>query len=113
MKRYLISFDDGAMDHIPERELPGVSEAARAVVRAAKAAGVWVFGGGLPRQQSAIVSVSGHIANAPFPETKPVVGGFAIVEVSSQDEALAWAAKLSAACRCPQDVREIGWDPES
>jgi len=39
MKRYLISFDDGAMN-IPEGDLPAVSEASHAVVRAAKDAGV-------------------------------------------------------------------------
>ena len=47
MRRYLISFDDGSMDHIPEEELPVVGEAAREVVREAKAAGIWIFGGGL------------------------------------------------------------------
>ena len=32
MTRYLISFDDGAMDFIPEEEGPDVAEAAHAVV---------------------------------------------------------------------------------
>ena len=33
MPRYLISFDDGSMDHIPEEDWPAVGEAAHAVVR--------------------------------------------------------------------------------
>jgi hypothetical protein len=33
--------------------------------------------------------------------------------VPSRDEALAWAAKIADACQCPQEVREIGYDPES
>jgi hypothetical protein len=35
MPRYLISFDDGAMDHIPDADWPAVGDAAHAVVRAA------------------------------------------------------------------------------
>jgi hypothetical protein len=46
MARYLISFDDGAMDFIPEEEMPAVADAAHAVVDEAKDAGVWVFTGG-------------------------------------------------------------------
>ena len=42
MPRYLISFDDGSMDHIPEEDLPAVGEAAHKVVREAKAAGIWI-----------------------------------------------------------------------
>ena len=47
MTRYLISFDDGAMDFIPEEEMPDVADAAHAVVREAQVAGVWVFAGGV------------------------------------------------------------------
>ena len=45
MPRYLISFDDGAMDFIPEEEMPAVTEASHAVIREAQDAGVWVFAG--------------------------------------------------------------------
>ena len=55
MPRFLISFDDGSMDHIPDGDWPEVGEASHAVVREAKAAGVWIFGGGLLRQQATIV----------------------------------------------------------
>ena len=30
----------------------------------------------------------------------------------SREEALQWAAKIAVACRCAQEVREIGADPE-
>jgi len=113
MARYLISFDDGSMNHIPAEDWPSVGEASHAVVREAKAAGVWIFGGGVERQQASIVETDGSIADGPSPETKAVVGGFSIVEVSSHEEALAWAAKIAAACRCAQEVREIMDDPES
>jgi hypothetical protein len=47
MTKYLISFPSSAMDHIPQDEFSDVSAAAHAVLREAKAAGVWVFGGGI------------------------------------------------------------------
>jgi hypothetical protein len=113
MPRYLISFDDGSMDHIAEADLPAVGEAAHAVVRQAKAAGVWIFGGGLQRQQSTIVATDGTVKAGSLPETKAVIGGFSIIEVASRADALAWAARLAESCRCAQEVREIMFDPES
>jgi len=106
MHRYLISFDDGTMI-IPDEDLPAVSDASRAVVREIKAAGAWIFGGGILTQQASIVAVDGSVSDGPFPETKAILGGFSIIEVASRDDALSWAAKLAAACRCTQEVREI------
>jgi hypothetical protein len=113
MPRYLISFDDGSMDHIPDEDWPAVGEASHKVVREAKAAGVWIFGGGVQRQQSTIVATDGTATVGPVPETKAVIGGFSIIEVSSREEALFWAAKIAAGCRCAQEVREIMFDSES
>jgi hypothetical protein len=110
MKRYLISFDDGAMT-FPEEETPAVGEAAHQVVRAAQEAGVWVFGGGVESQRASIVATDGMITDGPYPETKAVIAGFAIVEVPSREEALEWATKFAVACRCAQEVREIMFDP--
>jgi hypothetical protein len=110
MTRYLISFDDGAMT-LPEEELPAVGEAAHAVVREAQDAGVWIFGGGVERQQASIVATDGTVTDGPYPETKAVIGGFVMIDVPSREEALKWAAKFAAACRCPQEVREIMFDP--
>jgi hypothetical protein len=109
--RYLISFDDGAMT-FPEDELPAVAEAAHRVVEEAKAAGVWVLGGGVESQRASIVATDGTVAEGPYPETKSVIGGFAVVDVPTRDEALQWAAKIAVACRCAQEVRELLPDPE-
>ncbi|MFI0900425.1 YciI family protein [Streptomyces sp. NPDC020983] len=111
MTRYLISFDDGAMD-FPEEDLPAVAEAAHAVVREAQEAGVWVFGGGLHTQRASVVAPDGTVGEGPFPETKAVLGGFSVVDVPSREEALRWAARIAASCRCAQEVREIMDDPE-
>ena len=110
MTRYLISFDDGAMT-FPEADAAAVGEAAHGVVRAAQDAGVWVFGGGLQSQPASIVAIDGIVTDGPYPETKAVIGGFAIVDVPSRDDAMEWAAKFAAACRCAQEVREIMFDP--
>lgn len=111
MTRYLISFDDGAMNDIPEEDWPAVGEAAHAVVREAQEAGVWIFGGGVESQRASIVETDGTTVDGPDPESKAVIGGFSIVDVPSREEALAWAASFSRACRCAQEVREIMNDP--
>lgn len=113
MPRYFISFDEGAMAHIPDADWSAVAEAAHAVVRDAKAAGVWIFGGGIERQQATLVSPDGTIRRSPLPEKKAVVGGFSIIEVPSIDQARMWAARIAVACRCAQEIREIMFDPES
>jgi len=113
MPRYLISFDDGAMT-FPEEELPAVADAAHAVVREAMDAGVWVFGGGLaPLEEASVVDTDGTVAERPYAGSRKThVSGFSVVEVPSREEALAWAAKIAAACRCAQEIREFMPDPE-
>ena len=111
MTRYLVSFDDGAMT-FPEEELPDVAEAAHAVVREAMDAGVWVFGGGLfPPEEVSVVDRDGTVADGPYPESKAYIGGFSVIDVPSREEALKWAAKTAAACRCAQEVHEFMPDP--
>jgi hypothetical protein len=112
MTRYLISFDDGAMDHIPAEDLPAVSEAAHAVQQELVDAGAWVFGGGLERQRASVVATDGMVTDGPYPEVKEIIGGLTIIDVPSLEEALAWAGKIAAGCRCAQEVREIMADPE-
>ena len=62
-------------------------------------------------QQASVVATDGTITDGPYPETKEVIGGFAVVDVSSREEALDWAAKIAVACRCAQEVRELLPDP--
>jgi hypothetical protein len=112
MTRYLISFDDGAMDFIPEDEGPAVSEAAHAVIRDAQDAGVWVFAGGVcPHDEVSVrvVATDGTVTDGA--ESKAYIAGVTIIDVPSREEALQWAAKIAAACRCAQEVREFAPDP--
>jgi hypothetical protein len=112
MPRYLISFDDGAMDHIPDEEGPAEGKAALAVIQAARDAGVYVFAGGLESEQASIVGTDGSFTDGPYPETKEVIGGLTVVDVASREEALNWAAKIAAACRCAQEVRVFQPGPD-
>jgi hypothetical protein len=113
MQRFLISFDDGAMAHVSGADLEAASVESRAVVEDAKRAGAWIFGGGLQSQRASIVAPDGTITDGPSPQEKVGVGGFSVIEVADRDEALEWAARIAAACRCAQEVREIMYDPES
>lgn len=113
MTRYLVSFDDGSMDHIPDEDLAAVGRASHAVVQEAVDAGVWVLGAGVERQRADLVATDGTVSDGPEPGAKAVVGGFCVLDVASRDEALAWAAKIAAACRCAQEVRSLMPDPET
>lgn len=107
MAQYLISFDDGAMS-FPEAEMPGVAKAARAVVQEAIDAGVFMFSGGVDyRAAHAVVDTDGMVTDGPYPESKELIGGVFVVDVPTWEAALEWAAKVAAACRCAQDVREF------
>ena len=107
MTRYLISFNEHAMDHIPEEEITAVGEAAHAVVKEAQDAGVWVFAGGLDEDvEPVIVAGDGTVTAGTYP-----LGGMTIIDVPSREAALEWAAKIAIACRCAQEVSAFGRDP--
>lgn len=113
MPRYLISFPSGAMGHISAEELPAVGEAAHAVVREAIDAGVLVFAGGLSGDgEPMLVDADGTITGGTYPQTNELDGGFAVFEVPSREAAVHWAAKIAAACRCAQELREFAPDSE-
>ena len=113
MTKYLISFPAPAMD-IPEEDWAEVGEAARAVIREAKQAGVYVFGGGINEGVAPLmIAADGAVTNETYPQTKEFSGGFCLLELPSRDAAIEWAAKIAKACRCSQELREFQYDPES
>lgn len=76
MAKYLISFPSAAMN-VPDGELEAVGQDARAVIRQAKAAGVYVFGGGIDETvPPVLVSADGAVAEGGYPWTPPLNGGF-------------------------------------
>ena len=82
-----------------------------------QASGVWVFAGGLhPADTATVVRASGGevlTTDGPFAETKEQLGGFWIIKADDLDAALAWAAKGSAACQAPVEVRPFQEDVEA
>ncbi len=80
-----------------------------------QAAGAWVFAGGLQGAEIAtVVRTEGGTTtttDGPFPEAKEQLGGFWIIDVEDLDAALAWAAKGSAACAGPVEVRPFQTEP--
>jgi hypothetical protein len=113
MTKYLISFPAPAMD-IPEEDRFEVGEAARAVIREAKRAGTYVFGGGINEEVAPLmVAADGGITSGTYPQTRDLTGGFCVLELPSRDAAIEWAAKIAKACRCSQELREFHYDPES
>lgn len=113
MTKYLISFPSGAMV-VPAEEFQAVADASHDVVREAKAAGVWVFGGGIDESiQPVMVDAAGSVTPGTYPQTRQIEGGYAVLELPSYEAAVEWAAKLATACRCAQEVRAFHYDPES
>ncbi|MFO1337180.1 MAG: YciI family protein [Burkholderiaceae bacterium] len=113
MTKYLISFPSAAMV-IPQGEFQAVADAAHAVIQEAKVAGVYVFGGGIDEGVAPVkVSADGSVAEGTYPQTRQIEGGYTILELPSREAAVAWAAKIAAACRCAQELREFMYDPMS
>jgi hypothetical protein len=110
MTRYLISFDHGAMDSIPDEEEPAVRGETRAVIQDFKDAGVWVFAAGVyPHSEvsASVVAPDGTVTDG----AENTIAGVTIIDVASRQEALGWAARLAAACRCPLEVHEFAPNP--
>ena len=112
MPRFIISFNDGDMQ-VADNEWQQVADDSHAVVREAKAAGVWIFGGGFHTYEPVVVSEDGSVRPGPIKVSDVVLGGFSVIEVASANEAYYWASKIANSCRCPQEVREFIDDPES
>ncbi len=113
MAKYLISFPSAAMN-VPDSEWETVGRDAHAVIDEAKAAGVYIFGGGIDETVlPALVSADGTVAEGGYPWAPTLDGGFTILELPTRDEAVAWAARIAKACRCAQELRVFQFDPQS
>jgi hypothetical protein len=112
MTKYLISFPSEAMVLSPDEfESAGVDS--RAVIEDAKAAGVYVFGGGIHEGVAPeLVSADGAVSGDIYPGSH-LTGGFTVLEVPTREEAVEWARKIAVACRCAQELREFMYDPAS
>ncbi|MGK3649131.1 YciI family protein [Pseudarthrobacter enclensis] len=114
MTKYLISFPGrGQAMNLTDEEFPVVVEESHAVIEEAKAAGVYVFGGGIAEDvDPVLVQADGAVGTDTYPGVD-ITGGFTVLELPTRAEAEEWARKIAAACRCPQELREFMYDPAS
>ena len=113
MTKYLISFPSAAMN-LSEEDWVAAGEESHAVIREAKEAGVYVFGGGIDEDVAPVmVAADGTTTDETYPQTRQFDGGFCVLELPSREAAVEWAAKIAASCRCSQELRQFMYDPES
>src|ERR1043165_1835502 len=113
MAKYLISFPSAAMV-VADSEWAAVVHDSHAVIDEAKAAGVYVFGGGIDEAvPPVLVSDDGAVAEGGYSWAPTLNGGFTVLQLPSRDAAVAWAARIAKACRCQQELRVFGFDPAS
>jgi hypothetical protein len=110
MTQYLLSVHGVDGTEPPSAEVMGkIRASVNAFNGAVQAAGAWVFAGGLEPPSTAAVVTAGDsrvlTTDGPFIEGKEHIGGFWVIEVADRDAALDWAARASAACLGPVEVR--------
>ena len=115
MKQYLLSIyqPDGAVP--PKERLDKVMRDVNAFIDETKAAGVWVFNGGLHEPSTATVlrvqDGDVLITDGPYIEGKEHIGGFIIVKAPDLDAALVWSRKMARVLQpLPIEVRPFQGD---
>ena len=109
MKQYLLSIYQP--DGEPPRSdvLKKVMHDVDALVEETKAAGVWVFNGGLhPPSTATVVRIKDGellLTDGPFTEAKEHIGGFLVIKAPDLDSALDWGRKAFRATTLPIEVR--------
>ena len=78
-----------------------------------RAAGAWVFAGGLhPPSTATVLRVKNGdvlITDGPYLEGKEHIGGFTVIEAPDLDAALEWGRKLARAITLPIEVRPMAY----
>ena len=117
MAEYLIYFNQQWVGDHTEEWFRGRGPLAEAVVDEMKAAGVYVFAGGLeedgPVYSADPTSGTVMLTDGPYAETKEFLGGFAVVDVADDETATMWAGRLAEGCGWPQEVRRFGRLPQA
>jgi hypothetical protein len=116
MKQYLLSVYHPE-DSYPEPDvIEQIMRDVDAVNEEIRAAGAWVFAGGLyPSSTATVVQLKGNdvlTTDGPFAEGKEHVGGLWIIKAPDLDAALEWGRKATRACRIPVEVRPFQEDVE-
>jgi hypothetical protein len=118
MAEYLIYFNQQWVGDHTEEWFRGRGPLAMAVIDEMKAAGEFVFAGGLEEDDDEAFSAdatSGTVVftDGPYVETKEYLGGLTVVDVADEERARVWAGKIAEACGWPQEVRRFKPMPDS
>jgi hypothetical protein len=118
MTEYLIYFNQQWVGEHTEEWFRQRGPLAMAVVDEMKAAGVYVFAGGLEEEvDTAFIAdaTTGAlvITDGPFVESEEWLGGLTVVDVADGDAAKMWAGKIAEACGWPQEVRRFKPRPQA
>jgi hypothetical protein len=109
MPQYLLSVYQPDGPTPPPEVLATISRDLDALNAELKAAGAWVFSGGLhpPSTATVVRARDGEVlvTDGPFAEGKEHIGGFTIITAPDLDAALAWGGKLATATTLPIEVR--------
>jgi hypothetical protein len=118
VKTYLISLFSPDGPPPEDLDLTRVMADLEVVNADIRAAGGWVFAGGLADQGSATtIRTSGGVTDAvltdgPFVEAKEHLGGLSIVRSNDYDVVLGWAERIAKATGLPVEVRPFQGENE-
>jgi hypothetical protein len=109
MTQYLLAMYQPTGGSLPPEQLEPIMRDLDAVNQELRAAGAWVFAGGLhePSASTMVRAKDGDVltTDGPFAEGKEHMGGFTIIDVPDLDAALGWAGKIAEASTLPIEVR--------
>ena len=115
MKQYLLSVIQPVGDPPPPEALEVIMRDLDTFHQQLRAAGAWVFAGGLlPADTATVVRAQGGkvvTTDGPFAESKEQIGGFWVIKAADLDAALEIAGRGSEACRQPVEVRPFQDEP--
>ena len=111
MKLYLLSVYQPDGPPPPPEVLAPIMRNVHALQDELKAAGAWVFSGGLHEASTATVvrAKDGDVitTDGPYIEGKEHIGGFTVIKAPDLDAALEWARKSAQAITLPIEVRPL------
>jgi hypothetical protein len=109
MNQYLLSMYQPDGEPPPSVDLETIMRNVAALREEMKAAGAWVFAGGLHDVSTAtVVQAKGDqmvITDGPYAEGKEHLGGFTVIRAADLDAALEWARKTARVIPLPIEVR--------
>jgi hypothetical protein len=111
MPEYVIAFNAEWVPDLTDDEVAEKTRALRPLIAEMKQRGVLIFTGGIDTADPvfSVDASSGTplFTDGPYVETKEHLGGFAVIDVASEEDARHWAGRIATACGWPQEVRRF------